>query len=88
MVDTVLYGLMQPTGWFVEWTDTDAVQAGAGMIALPESNTFFTIYRPPIQSLTIGGVANFSGGFTVQDGLAGAMLCATLTNHPGQEREN
>ena len=48
MIDTVLDGLMQPSGWFVERTDTDAVQTGAGMITLPESNTLFTIYRPAI----------------------------------------
>ncbi len=48
MVDSVFYGFMQPTGWFVERTDANAVQTGAGMITLPESNTLFTIYRPSI----------------------------------------
>ena len=48
MVDTVFDGLMQPAGWFVERTDTDAVQAGAGMITLPESDTFFAVYRPAV----------------------------------------
>lgn len=56
VVNPIFHHFVQPAGRFVKRADTDAVQAGAGMITLPESDTFFTVYGQRYNPLRLAGL--------------------------------